>query len=409
MHSYRTTRRKFTSIWAASIGYLMAARVASSQATQATQAQQITDTHALLPVGPTRTIRSVREAARLARPGQIVEVDAGDYVADVAVWEHDNITVRATGGRVRLLAQGLSAEGKGIWVTRCERMVVEGFDFSGARAAGRNGAGIRLEKGSLKVRDCSFTDNEMGLLTSNDQTVVLEIEDSEFANNRRPDGHNHNLYAGSIARLSVVGSYFHHAHVGHLLKSRAKESYIYYSRLTDETGGTASYELEFPNGGFVFVIGNIIEQNASTENPVLISYGAEGYGWPRNEICLVNNTLVDKLPAGGQFLRVARGAQSVRVINNLLIGAGSLNETRPGDYRNNYDVTERDLSAAPGREYRLRQDSPLVGQAIDPGRSFAGDLLLPQREYVHPRRTRVLSDTPHDPGALQSKAAPRHQ
>ena len=35
--------------------------------------------------------------------------------------------------------------------------------------------------------------NEMGLLTSNEPTAVLEVENSEFAYNQRPDGHNHNL------------------------------------------------------------------------------------------------------------------------------------------------------------------------------------------------------------------------
>ena len=54
---------------------------------------------------------------------------------------------------------------------------------------------------------------------------------------------------GPFAVLKVTGSYFHHAKSGHLLKSRAAKNLIFYNRLTDEIGGTASYELEFPNGG----------------------------------------------------------------------------------------------------------------------------------------------------------------
>jgi hypothetical protein len=81
----------------------------------------------------------------------------------------------------------------------------------------------------------------------------------------------------------VTGSYFHHADVGHLLKSRAARSHILYNRLTDETGGRASYELEFPNGGLAYVVGNVIEQAATTENETIISFGAEGYR-PRNEL-----------------------------------------------------------------------------------------------------------------------------
>ena len=286
-------------------------------------------------VGPTRAVRTISEAARLAAAGVAIEVDAGVYAADVAVWERDGVTVRAVGGRVRLLANGAAAEGKGIWVARASDMTVQGFDFEGAKVPDRNGAGIRLDKGSLRVTDCRFLHNEMGLLTNNDPTTVLEVENCEFAYNMRPDGHNHNLYAGRIARLSVRGSYFHHARTGHLLKSRAALSQIFHNRLIDGAGGTASYELEFPNGGVAHVVGNTIAQNLHTENSQLISFGAEGYKWPRNEINLEGNTLINPLPRGGVFLRVAPGADFIRAVNNRLVGNGTLEAAGKGEYRNN--------------------------------------------------------------------------
>jgi hypothetical protein len=252
----------------------------------------------------------------LAGAGSTIDVDAGDYVADVAVWQQDDITIRAVGGRVRLLAQGAAAESKGIWVVRAKRMRVEGFDFEGAAVPSRNGAGIRLETGALLVRDCRFRYNEMGLLTNNDLDTVLEVDNCEFAYNQRPDGHNHNLYAGSIARLTVINSYFHHGHIGHLLKSRAALNHIITSRLIDGADGTASYELEFPNGGMAFVVGNTIAQSTLTENRHLISYGAEGYKWPHNTLYLANNTLVNPLPHG-VFLHVAPGADAVIDIDNV--------------------------------------------------------------------------------------------
>lgn len=302
----------------------------------------------LIQVGPSRAIRSISAAAMLATTGATIEVDAGDYVADVAVWQHDDITVRAIGGRVLLLAQGAAAEGKGIWVVRAKRMLVEGFEFEGAHVSGRNGAGIRFESGSLLVRNCRFRYNEMGLLTSNDPNAVLEVENSEFAYNQRPDGHNHNLYVGRIARLSVTRSYFHHGHIGHLLKSRAAESHIINNRLTDEVDGTASYELEFPNGGIAYVVGNTIAQSTATENPHLISFGAEGYKWPRNEIHLLNNTLINPLALGGVFLGVAPGAQAIRAIDNILIGPGTLETAGAGEYRNNNrSVTPHNPSVMP--------------------------------------------------------------
>ena len=358
-----------------------------------------------LRVGPARAFKTIAEAARLAALGSTIEVDAGDYAADVAVWQRDGVTVRAVGGRVRLLAAGAAAERKGIWVVRARGMRVEGFDFEGTAVPDRNGAGIRLDKGSLLVRDCRFIRNEMGILTNNDPDTVLEVENSEFAYNQRPDGHNHNLYAGRIARLSVTGSYFHHARIGHLLKSRAAANHIYYNRLTDEAGGTASYELEFPNGGVAYVVGNLIAQSTGTDNPILISFGAEGYKWRRNEIYLAHNTLVNPLPSGGVFLRVARGADTIRAVNNLLLGPGALESAGPGEYRGNFTADPHDFAQAAGYDYRLKPGSRLAGRATDPGNAN-GQSLQPQREYEHPRGTRALAGPTHNPGATQRMAPP---
>lgn len=158
-------------------------------------------TQEILQVGPHRAIKTIAASASTAGAGATIFVDAGDYPADVAVWQHDNISIRAVGGRVRLLARGAAAEGKAIWVVRAKGMRVEGFDFLGARVADLNGAGIRLERGTLVVRDCTFTDNQNGILTSNDPQVELEIVNSEFSYNGHGDGQSHNLYAGAIARL----------------------------------------------------------------------------------------------------------------------------------------------------------------------------------------------------------------
>ncbi len=92
------------------------------------------------------------------------------------------------------------------------------------------------KKGRLSIVDCGFFDNENGILAGGDAESTLEIQNSEFGNNGHGDGQSHNLYVGAIAMLKVTGSYFHHARVGHLLKSRAAQNLIYYNRLTDETG-----------------------------------------------------------------------------------------------------------------------------------------------------------------------------
>ena len=352
-------------------------------------------------VGPGRAIKTIAEAAGLARAGATIEVDAGNYVGDVAVWTQDNLTLRAVGGRVKLIASGSSAEGKGIWVIRGGQVKVQGFDFVGARVADHNGAGIRFEQGFLRVRDCTFTHNENGILASNQPDAQLEIENSEFAYNGYGDGLSHNLYVGEIARLNVTGSYFHHAKSGHLLKSRAETNHIYYNRLTDETGGSASYELEFANGGIAYVVGNIIQQGSQTTHRRIISYGAEGNKWHKNELYLVNNTVIDNRPSGGVFLHIRPPGVKVMAVNNVLVGQGRFDDAAPGVYVNNFTVDWNEFELAAREDYRLKPGSSLVGKWVDPG-SVNSVNLQAVAEYLHPRATATLSSKPRNPGAMQS-------
>jgi hypothetical protein len=357
----------------------------------------------ILRVGPGQMHKRVDEVARIARDGDTVEIEAGDYEGDVATWTQNNVTLRAVGGRARLDAHGAASEGKAIWVIKGNGVVVEGIDFTHARVPDRNGAGIRHEGGSLTVRDCRFIDNEDGILTSNNKMSELRIENSEFGGNGAGDGRSHNLYVGQIRRLTVIGSYFHHARVGHLLKSRAARNDVMYNRLTDETGGSASYELEFPAGGLAYVVGNIIEQSPQTENPTIVSYGAEGYPWPQNELYLVNNTIVDDRPQEGTFLHVAAGTARIVAINNLLLGRGTLNAAGAGKYLNNVVVNESEVASRSTYDYRLKKKGKLVGKAADPGNAN-GVKLRPEREYVHPAQTRPVGRAPLSPGALQTVA-----
>lgn len=369
----------------------------------AVKASTVAPSASVLQVGPQRIVKTLRHAARVVKPGTVVEVDAGTYVGDVAVWTQPDVTLRTVGGRVRLVANGVAAEGKGIWVVRAPRMRVTGFDFEGARVPDRNGAGIRLDNGSLQVHDCRFLLNEMGLLTNNDPHTRLEVEGCEFGFNQRPDGHNHNLYAGRIASLSVTGCYFHHARSGHLLKSRAAINSIRYNRFTDEAGGTASYELEFPDGGLAIVLGNIIGQSADTENRHMISFGAESYHWRRNALYLAHNTLIDPLAWGGIFLRVARGASAVLAVNNLLVGRGSIDTSGDVEFRNNLHATAEDFVDLSRYDCRLRSSSHLIGRAAEVG-EVAGTSLQPTAEYHHPRMVRTLENVTHNPGATQGIA-----
>lgn len=360
-----------------------------------------------LRVGPGQEIKTLAEATERARDGDVLEVQAGDYLHDVATWNQNGLTLRAVGGRVRMIAEGASAQGKGIFVTRGERMRIEGFDFLGCRVPDQNGAGIRLEKGSLFLKNCRFRDNENGVLTSNDPAVRLEAEDCEFGPIVRHEGQNHNIYVGAIAYFRAQGCYSHHGQAGHLMKSRAAVNHIFYNRLTDELGGHASYELEFPNGGLAVVIGNVIQQSATTENPHIISYGVEGYRWPRNGLFLINNTIIDQRQSG-IWLRASPLKEGVmpevKLRNNLLlgnpyVGEGSLWPQWAAE-QGNYVVDAKAFVNAAGLDFALKPGSSLRGKAVDPGR--VDELSLRQmRQFQAPLGSVELRGTARNPGAAQ--------
>ena len=357
-------------------------------------------------VGPLEPINSVKEAARVARDGDTIEILPGEYRQQAVLWLQNRLTIRGKGRRPVFIADGDSAEGKALWVVRNAEMLIENVEFRGTRVADGNGAGIRFEKGRLRVSRCAFFDNEMGILTSSHPDAVLEVEDSEFGAAPQHVGVLHHLlYAGAIARLSVRGSRLQQGFRGHLIKSRAQESVIAYNMIVDGAGGRASYELEFPNGGVAWVIGNVIGQSANTDNADLISYGAEGHKWPDNALYLAHNTLVNDTP-DGRFLRVwsdrLPAGTEVWAINNLTVGHGAFVPQAPGRYDGNRSVADRTaLTDVEHLDFSLPSNSPLRGQAMVPG-SVRERSLTPVAEFRLPVGTRSLvPGKPLSPGALQ--------
>ena len=356
-------------------------------------------------VGADRDIRTLRQASKIARDGDTIELDSGDYEGDTAVWTQNELTIRGIGTRPRVLADGVNAaEGKGIFVIKGGDVTIENIGFFGARVRDRNGAGIRLERGRVKVVGCTFEGNQNGILTSNNQAIELYVSGSTFLNNGAGDGYSHNLYAGTIAVLDVRGNYFGPARTGHLLKSRAKMTSVLYNRLTGE-GGTSSYEIDIPNGGAFKAIGNLVQQGNLTENRAIVSYGAEGYRWPTNHAQIVFNTLVNDRAQGGVFITIRAGPAEALISNNLLVGRGELEIKAPGTVTGNVQARPNDFVEPSKFDYRLRKGSKLFGTA-GPAGTFSKES-RPASEYRHVAGSVDLGlteVTPLSPGAFQRLA-----
>jgi hypothetical protein len=360
---------------------------------------------ATLVVGPGERIPTITEAARQARDGDIIEIKPGEYHGQPAVWTQRDITIRGVGKRPVMVANNQLAEDKGIWVVRGERVRIENIEFRGARVADMNGAGIRFDKGSLSVVRCAFFDNEMGILTANFPELSLAVIDSEFADSpRTTNDFHHQIYVGRIGKFVLRGSRFRNGFYGHLVKTRARENYILYNVMVDGASGHASYELEFPNGGVAYVIGNVIGKGAESENLAIVAYGSEGLRWTQNAIYLAHNTIVnDANNANYLLIKSDRGSEAVEVwaLNNLIAGPGEFRRPAAGRFEGNQTVARDALVEQAGVPTRLPPQSPLRGTVRPAGK--AGNVeLTPDAEFVFPVGTKaVLPSARLTPGAFQ--------
>ena len=280
-------------------------------------------------VGPGEALTRVADALQQAQDGDTIAVLPGTYRGDVAVIRQRRLHIVGLGGQPVLQANGAHAEGKAIWVVRDGAITVENIAFRGARVPDQNGAGIRFERGHLVLRGCAFHDNQNGVLTSNHGDAELDIHRCHFsAAPDNPGALPHLLYVGRIARLRVEDSVLEQGRIGHLLKSRARQSVITGNRFDDGRSGQASYEVDLPNGGDVLLEGNTLVQSPLTDNLVMLSYGAEGRPWPDNQLTVRGNTFINRRARGGVFLRVwhARLPPGTPVLStqNRLLGPGDL-------------------------------------------------------------------------------------
>lgn len=243
---------------------------------------------------------------------------------------------------------------------------MENIEFSGAKVPDRNGGGIRFEGKNLTVRNCYFHHNENGILGGTNEDGEIVVEHSEFAYNGHGDGQFHNIYIGRVRSLTVKFSHLHHAKVGHNLKSRAMTNQILYNRIIDEADGTASYEVNLPDGGLAYLVGNVIQQGPKTENSTITSYCDEGLKKGAHEFYFANNSVVNDGPRESRFIRVNSGTRQVTIVNNVFAGHGKLLEG-VGKLRNNLIVDKSDFVAPERYDYRLRSGSKAIDKGIDSG------------------------------------------
>lgn len=337
-----------------------------------------------LHVGPGQTYAKPCAAIAAAGAGDSILIDAaGVYDGDVCAWSTNGLTLQGINGRPHIDAAGSNAQGKAIWVISGNDTTIDNIELSGCHVPDLNGAGIRQQGINLTVRHAYFHDNEDGILTGDGIGSTITIEYSEFAHNGAGDGYSHNLYIGHVGLLVFRYNWSHDAVVGHLLKSRAAENRIYYNRLTGEAGNE-SYEINLPNGGLSYVVGNLIQQSATTQNGAMLDYLSEGLGANTDDrLFVVNNTFVNDR-GNGIFLQIGAATTTPVVArNNIFHGGGAPSSQANSVLDHDYVGSGALFVDAAHYDYRLLPTAAVIDAGVEPG-SGAGQPLLPTNVYVHP-------------------------
>jgi hypothetical protein len=347
---------------------------------------------ATLNVGAGMTYPTPCRAFAAAAAGDTILINAGTYSGDVCGIYAHNLIIRGVNGRPKIDAAGRNAMGKGTWVVVGNNITVENVEMTGAKVPDRNGAAIRLEGTHFTMRRSFLHNNENGILTGANLNSNILIEHSEFGRNGYGTGQTHNLYIGTVRTLTFRYNFSHDAHVGHNLKSRAQTNHILYNRFSStapgQIGTTASgqpsYEIDLPNAGLSYVIGNVIQQPAANQNPSMISYGVEGASNPNHNLYVVNNTFLNDDTVRGTFVLVGSGVtRPVLMQNNILAGTGSVSNQTSMVQKTNY------RSVAPGFVNRATYDLRPTANALvidagsAPGVSVTGASLSPVAGYKH--------------------------
>lgn len=175
---------------------------------------------------------------------------------------------------------GAACEGKATIVARGRSTRVEGLIFQNITVHDANGAGIRLERGNLTVRQSWFRDSEQGILSADDPTAAVLIEKSTFSRLGRCDrglSCAHSVYFGDYGSVTIRRSRFEAGRGGHYVKSRAGRIEVTESSFDDTGGSTTNYMIDVPAGATGRISDNIFVQGRDKENhSAFIAVAAEG-------------------------------------------------------------------------------------------------------------------------------------
>jgi nitrous oxidase accessory protein NosD len=269
-----------------------------------------------LDVGPQLPLNAPSAAASIARPGDTIVIQPGEYF-DCAVWTADRLSITAAAPGVTITDK--TCEEKALFVVRGNDVTVRNITFARARVPDANGAGIRVEGRNLTVENSRFVNNETGILAADDRGSMITINNSEFYDNGKCDKDcAHAIYVGRIGVLRITNSKFIKTKIGHSVKSRALRTELHNNVITDGVEGTSSYLVDIPNGGSLVMEGNELEKGPKSSNPsAAVVIGAEGVAQQTIELRITGNKFKNNQSRQTIFVRNLTATPAVLTGNSF--------------------------------------------------------------------------------------------
>lgn len=221
---------------------------------------------------------------------------------------------------------GRSCEGKAALVLRGTGAEVRGLVFTNLAVADGNGAGIRLEGGSLNVAHTRFQNSQQGILTADDPQGRIYITRSTFSGLgtcENDAGCAHSIYIGNYGSLTVRESRFERGMGGHYVKARSREVVIENNSFDDANGKATNYMIDLPAGSIGRIADNWFVQGRDKENySAFIALGAEELLHGSDGLEVVDNEarFVPGLSRSSVFLADWTGSRIVMQGNRLAAG-----------------------------------------------------------------------------------------
>ncbi|MBV7258777.1 right-handed parallel beta-helix repeat-containing protein [Erythrobacter crassostreae] len=219
-----------------------------------------------------------------------------------------------------------ACEGKAALVLRGVGAEVRGVTFNNISVSDGNGAGIRLEKGSLNVAFGRFLNSQQGILTANNPNGRIFITRSTFSGLgtcENSAGCAHSIYTGDYGQLTVRESRFERGQGGHYLKARASNVVIENNSFDDANGRGTNYMIDLPAGSTGRITQNWFVQGRDKENySAFIALGAEQNLHSSDGLSVTDNEarFVPGLRRASAFLADWTGSRVVMSGNRLADG-----------------------------------------------------------------------------------------